>query len=308
MEPADQRRDDDAPARAALVSGSGRNGARRPAAGRRATGLGGPEVKVCRNGARRPAAGRLDLIDAQPWYACRPQWSPPTSGGTTRRRNRHHDAQRNAAMEPADQRRDDRPHRVLEPGQPSAAMEPADQRRDDLLDGAVATVRAGTGRNGARRPAAGRLVPVMPAVASAMQPQWSPPTSGGTTSMDTRPARAHTAEPQWSPPTSGGTTVRRPRPGQHRDAAAMEPADQRRDDAHQVSRTTTGRARPQWSPPTSGGTTCAAVAVAAVQAFAAMEPADQRRDDRSTCRCCDLLARGRNGARRPAAGRPSTDQ
>jgi len=58
-------------------------------------------------------------------------------------------------------------------------MEPADQRRDDLAGHIGSTV--------------------------ALEPQWSPPTSGGTTP---------------------GVDVDRPR----RLGAAMEPADQRRDD------------------------------------------------------------------------------
>ena len=61
-------------------------------------------------------------------------------------------------------------------------MEPADQRRDDFLV----------------------LVPCRPA---AVTPQWSPPTSGGTTDAGAPQMRSQATVPQWSPPTSGGTTA-----------------------------------------------------------------------------------------------------
>ena len=84
--------------------------------------------------------------------------------------------------------------------------------------------------------------------------QWSPPLNGGTTSKLYR--KWPIVSPlQWSPPMNGGTT----RAPLARDAdverAAMEPADERRDDLRG------GRARshcsssPQWSPPMNGGTT-----------------------------------------------------
>ncbi len=38
---------------------------------------------VCRNGARRPAAGALNTFALADIFKLKPQWSPPTSGGST---------------------------------------------------------------------------------------------------------------------------------------------------------------------------------------------------------------------------------
>ena len=83
-------------------------------------------------------------------------------------------------------------------------MEPADKRRDDLD-------RAGM------------------ILASAHQPQWSPPLNGGTTAARVSKVSLKCA-PQWSPPLNGGTT--------HHGGPAMVEL-----------------AVPQWSPPLNGGTT-----------------------------------------------------
>jgi len=70
-----------------------------------------------------------------------------------------HDARKvssaRAAMEPADQRRDDRRGGHDRAAPQRAAMEPADQRRDDPNSARI-WPKVGAGRNGARRPAAGR--------------------------------------------------------------------------------------------------------------------------------------------------------
>jgi len=58
-------------------------------------------------------------------------------------------------------------------------MEPADQRRDDLT--------------------------ITRKIEPMYTPQWSPPTSGGTTNRWEK-IPEDSWLPQWSPPTSGGTT------------------------------------------------------------------------------------------------------
>ena len=328
MEPADQRRDDAAVAgRSRRLRCHRRNGARRPAAGRRRSSR--PAAPARRRPQWSPPTSggttRHAVRSAEQRHV--PQWSPPTSGGTTaaradgtcagccrngarrpaagRRPDAGRAAQRRAAMEPADQRRDDarhRTHRVddhaaMEPADQRrddrcvsqlpgcrcsrAAMEPADQRRDDLsstsrLDG------IGRGRNGARRPAAGRPACTRPALARTLtMPQWSPPTSGGTT-LSTRPAsqRAIGCRNGARRPAAGRRSRGRSGDCAH-DAAAMEPADQRRDDAG-----------------------CRGMRLSPVGA-AAMEPADQRRDDAPWHVAHGRAAPRRNGARRPAAGRPA---
>src|SRR5437773_2613193 len=107
-------------------------------------------------------------------------------------------------MEPADQRRE-HPARSAAPSSPSAraAMEPADQRREHLERG--------------------NLDPG--AVVAAMEPadQRREHTSGRSPRL--RWYRA----PQWSPPTSGGSTQVHGQGEQPDDGAAMEPADQRRE-------------------------------------------------------------------------------
>ena len=158
-------------------------------------------------------------------------------------------------------------------------MEPADERRDDRgLPGSyrrrvrmLAAMEPGRPSAGRRRPQRARLR------RSTVGPQWSPPTSGGTTwtALGTGPGRS----PQWSPPTSGGTTpqdrsIVRPW------SAAMEPAGQRRDDRQ--------RGAPRFGDPRS----------------AAMEPAGHRRDDLAVAAVDRRVAGCRNGARRPSAGRP----
>ena len=130
MEPADQRRDD-------LVT-----------AGARPVGLPAAMEPPTSCGMTR----KNNLLAV---YISQPQWSPPTSGGTT-----------GAALD----------HRVVHV---LAAMEPANQRRDDP--------------SAVTRP--GMLV----------VPQWSPPTSGRTMPR-AYPIRLRATSPQWSPPTSGGTT------------------------------------------------------------------------------------------------------
>src|SRR6266487_1562835 len=105
-------------------------------------------------------------------------------------------------------------------------MEPADQRRDDLHPIMV--------------PAQNQL------------PQWSPPINGGMTPFRLQYNQARRSLPQWSPPINGGMTEVRERPLRRRAGAAMEPADQRRDDL-------------------------LAVRVVLTRGVAAMEPADQRR-------------------------------
>ena len=157
-------------------------------------------------------------------------------------------------------------------------MEPADQRRDDCYL--------------CERP-----------LPEDRRPQWSPPTSGGTTPGPESQAMV-TALPQWSPPTSGGTTTRG-RDVLHRPAAAMELADQRRDDPASRFGGTGSTKSPQWSSPTSGGTTAMRFPIGLSSMAppqrspptsggtthntrpgpgsarpAAMEPVNQRRDDR----------------------------
>src|SRR5438876_4907681 len=85
----------------------------------------------------------------------------------------------------------------------TAAMEPADQRREHGRFPRYST-RGTQGRNGARRPAAGAHGNVPILFTAFMKPQWSPPTSGGSTRAR-RPDRPRT------------------------ELAAMEPADQRRE-------------------------------------------------------------------------------
>ena len=108
-------------------------------------------------------------------------------------------------MEPAAERRDDSPGGLVAAIALLAAMEPAAERRDDE-----------------------RVVWVENPIN--IEPQWSPPLSGGTTPM----------RPPGSPPA---------RP------AAMEPAAERRDDVNYVIPKGGPSALPQWSPPLSGGTT-----------------------------------------------------
>ena len=50
-----------------------------------------------------------------------------------------------------------------------------------------------------------------PNTASETTPQWSPPTSGGSTDLALT-VLALAEDPQWSPPTSGGSTQRGPGP------------------------------------------------------------------------------------------------
>ncbi len=132
-------------------------------------------------------------------------------------------------------------------------------------------------------------------------PQWSPPTSGGSTALVTE-AEIRDVVPQWSPPTSGGSTARAGRADRADPGAAMEPADERREHLRGRHPRPGWRRRPQWSPPTSGGST-ASYEVRAVgkdgpqwspptsggstlyrgrHAYrlpsAAMEPADERRE------------------------------
>ena len=112
-----------------------------------------------------------------------PQWSPPTSGGSTASSFSSPRAAHCAAMEPADQRRE---HLVVGADLGAvvngAAMEPADQRREHKVSTMV--------------------------MSSTVRPQWSPPTSGGSTFALTIAARLP-VPPQWSPPTSGGSTARK---------------------------------------------------------------------------------------------------
>ena len=54
---------------------------------------------------------------------------------------------------------------------------------------------------------------------------------------------------------NGGTTVIRGDVAVLRDAAAMEPADERRDDRLREHYAAEIAAGPQWSPPMNGGTT-----------------------------------------------------
>ncbi len=208
-------------------------------------------------------------------------------------------------MEPADQRREHR--RTARP----ARSRPAGCRNGARRPAAGAPWppprRSGRPRcrNGARRPAAGALadqrVELRQQDHAAMGPadqrreHWAQNTSDGTA----------TIVPQWSPPTSGGSTrclpggrclpsrrrngARRPAAGalapvrdHGRDAprAAMEPADQRRE--HPPPRRSSCR-----------GCT------------AAMEPADQRREHMRRGHWSRTDHGCRNGAGRPAAGAPA---
>jgi len=182
-----------------------------------------------------------------------------------------------AAMEPADQRRDDGPVAAAASASAAAAMEPADQRRDDQQGDSLT-------------------------IADDALPQWSPPTSGGTTgghlhraSRGPRAAMEPADQRRDDLARDPGAALALP--------AAMEPADQRRDDLRAIA--TFGRpSTPQWSPPTSGGTTTYLPSITTRASSAAMEPADQRRDDRPFLSDSCLSFCSRNGARRPAAGRP----
>jgi len=85
--------------------------------------------------------------------------------------------------------------------------------------------------------------------------------------------------PQWSPPINGGMTLGRAAGHVVAYPAAMEPADQRRDDWEQAVVNGVAKDGPQWSPPINGGMTPPRQARRRAPVRAAMEPADQRRDD-----------------------------
>ena len=107
---------------------------------------------------------------------------PADIGGTTRRWGPARTTRApDAAMEPADQRRDDAVRR-LRPSPGPAAMEPADQRRDDVsamlrrCPTAAAMEPADDRRDDRQRQLGSRL--------QRSSPQWSPPIIGGTTARN----------------------------------------------------------------------------------------------------------------------------
>ena len=64
-------------------------------------------------------------------YSPPPQWSPPLSGGTTTDSGLSGSTGKEAAMEPAAERRDDGMESTADIISTIAAMEPAAERRDD---------------------------------------------------------------------------------------------------------------------------------------------------------------------------------
>jgi hypothetical protein len=109
-----------------------------------------------------------------------------------------------AAMEPADEQRDDWRHCHDSCQGNAAAMEPAGERRDDPQ-------RRGPGwpgwcrRNGARPWSAGRPFQLATNLYAEKKPQWNPPMNSGTT-YKAGGFPPGTFQPQWSPPVNGGTT------------------------------------------------------------------------------------------------------
>src|SRR5579875_2331693 len=81
---------------------------------------------------------------------CEPQWSPPMNGGSTRGERGIPGRGREAAMEPADERREHQKGVYETTKQNDAAMEPADERREHHSE-TIGHPLAGGCRNGARR-------------------------------------------------------------------------------------------------------------------------------------------------------------
>ena len=69
--------------------------------------------------------------------------------------------------------------------------------------------------------------PVVPIMQEPLQ--WSPPLTGGNTVMVAMARSIRGIPPQWSPPLIGGSTGSSEREHHPGDAAAMEPAVQRRE-------------------------------------------------------------------------------
>ncbi len=277
MEPAYERRENAGqPLATAAADRTRRNGARLRKAGEPPIPVAGVTGDTsCRNGARlRKAGERAGTRHGR--SAVRPQWSPPTKGG------------RHARGRPEAWRADD------------AAMEPADERRENAGRGHARTRATGAAMEPAvRKAGATRLAGSLP-VHGERVPQWSPPTKGGSTLRDCRRRRRRQSPAAMEPADERRENLTWPDIGvQLARAAAMEPADERREhrraaggscertcaamepavrkagEPGAVAGCRRSAAVPQWSPPMKGGRTC-------------LRFSDRRRN-RLTCR---------NGARR----------
>ena len=205
MEPTDQRREHLTASQTAASPSRRRNGARRPAAGAPDEPLDEPAGPPRPQWSPPTSGGSTSWASTASSYIRKvPQWSPPTSGGSTGGAGGVPLDPVLAAMEPADQRREHGPRPLAPSGaQDGAAMEPADQRREH----AERRARFRNGHVAAMEPADQRREhPVEMTYASGTEkPQWSPPTSGGSTSRGVE-SLISSSLPQWSPPTSGGST------------------------------------------------------------------------------------------------------